>query len=232
MKPPIRRFRRTAGLHPIRDTCVRVSPGSASAGPKRGKRTENGFVVKVIASEVRKGNVLEIDGDLCTVLKAESIRPGKGTPTTHIDMRRISDGVKIVKSYRTTETVERAFLDEKDYDYLYEDEMGFNFMEPETFEQIVVPKDLLGDSSQWLVENMRCSIKLFDGQPVAIELPARVTFEIVEADPVVKGQTASSSYKPAKLSNGARVMVPPHIASGTRIVVTTEDGAYVERAKD
>jgi elongation factor P len=189
-------------------------------------------VVKVIASEVRKGNVLEIDGDLCTILKAESIRPGKGTPTTHIDMRRISDGVKIVKSYRTTETVERAFLDEKYYDYLYEDEMGFNFMEPETFDQIVVPKDLMGDSAQWLVENMRCSIKLFDGNPVAIELPARVTFEIVEADPVVRGQTASSSYKPAKLSNGARVMVPPHIESVTRIVVTTEDGSYVERAKD
>jgi len=197
-----------------------------------GKWTENGFVVKVIASEVRKGNVLEIDGDLCTVLKAESIRPGKGTPTTHIDMRRISDSVKIVKSYRTTETVERAFLDEKDYDYLYEDEMGFNFMEPETYEQIVVPKDLLGDSAQWLVENMRCSIKLFEGNPVAIELPQRVIFEIVEADPVVKGQTASSSYKPAKLSNGARVMVPPHIESGTRIVVMTEDGSYVERAKD
>lgn len=189
-------------------------------------------MVKVIASEVRKGNVLEIDGDLCTVLKAESIRPGKGTPTTHIDMRRISDGVKIVKSYRTTESVERAFLDEKDYDYLYEDEMGFNFMEPETYDQIVVPKDLLGESAQWLVENMRCSIKLFEGMPVAIELPQRVTFEIVEADPVVKGQTASSSYKPAKLSNGARVMVPPHIESGTRIVVMTEDGSYVERAKD
>jgi elongation factor P len=201
------------------------------SGPA-GTWTENCFVVKVIASEVRKGNVLEIDGDLCTILKAESIRPGKGTPTTHIDMRRISDGVKIVKSYRTTETVERAFLDEKYYDYLYEDEMGFNFMEPETFDQIVVPKDLMGDSAQWLVENMRCSIKMFEDNPVAIELPQRVTFQIVEADPVVKGQTASSSYKPAKLSNGARVMVPPHIESGTRIVVMTEDGSYVERAKD
>jgi elongation factor P len=201
------------------------------SGPA-GTWTENCFVVKVIASEVRKGNVLEIDGDLCTILKAESIRPGKGTPTTHIDMRRISDGVKIVKSYRTTETVERAFLDEKYYDYLYEDEMGFNFMEPETFDQIVVPKDLMGDSAQWLVENMRCSIKMFEDNPVAIELPQRVTFQIVEADPVVKGQTASSSYNPAKLSNGARVMVPPHIESGTRIVVMTEDGSYVERAKD
>ena len=187
---------------------------------------------KLIASEVRKGNVLEVDGQLCTVIKAESIRPGKGTPTTHIDMRRISDGVKIVQSYRTTETVERAFLDEKNYDYLYEDDMGFNFMEPETFEQMSISKDLLGDSAQWLQENMSCVVSLHDGTPVAIELPARVTFEIIEADPVVRGQTASSSFKPARLSNGARVMVPPHIASGTRVVVTTEDGQYVERAKD
>ena len=189
-------------------------------------------MVKVIASEVRKGNVLDIDGALCTVLKADSIRPGKGTPTTHIDMRRISDGVKLVKSYRTTEQVERAFLDERNYKYLYEDEMGFNFMEPETFEQITISKDLIGDSAQWLQDEMICSVQLFEGTPVAIELPARVTLEIVEADPVVKGQTASSSYKPARLSNGARVMVPPHIGSGTRVVVRTEDSEYVERAKD
>lgn len=189
-------------------------------------------MVKVIASEVRKGNVLDIDGQLCTVMKAESIRPGKGTPTTHIDMRRISDGVKIVKSYRTTENVERAFLDEKTYEYLYEDDMGFNFMDPESFEQISISKDLIGDSSIWLQENMKCTVSLFEGKPVAIELPAKVTLELVEAEPVVKGQTASSSYKPAKLSNGARVMVPPHIESGTRIVVMTADGSYVERAKD
>jgi elongation factor P len=189
-------------------------------------------VVKVIASEVRKGNVLEIDGQLCTVMKAESIRPGKGTPTTHIDMRRISDGVKIVQSYRTTESVERAFLDEKNYNYLYEDDMGFNFMEPETFEQISVSKEILGDQGQWLTEGMSVLVQTHDGTPVAIELPQRVVFEIVEADPVVKGQTASSSYKPAKLSNGARIMVPPHIGTGTRVVVMTEDGSYVERAKD
>ena len=189
-------------------------------------------MVKVIASEIRKGNVLDMEGALCTVLKAESIRPGKGTPTTHIDMRRISDGVKIVKSYRTTESVERAYLDEKNYNYLYEDDLGFNFMDPVSFEQISISKDLLGDSAQWLQENMSCSVQLFEGTPVAIELPARVVFEIVEADPVVKGQTASSSYKPARLSNGARIMVPPHIGTGTRVVVTTENGEYVERAKE
>jgi elongation factor P len=189
-------------------------------------------VVKVIASSVRKGNVLDLDGKLCVVMKAENIHPGKGTPVTHLDMRRISDGVKITERYRTTDQVERAYLEDKNFNYLYEDDMAFHFMEPETFEQIAVPKDIIGENSIYLQENMVISLSLHEGVPIAIELPQRVTFEIVEADPVVKGQTASSSYKPAVLSNGQRVMVPPHISAGTRVVIMTEDGSYVERAKD
>jgi len=190
------------------------------------------LVVKVIASSVRKGNVLDLDGKLAVVMHAENIHPGKGTPVTHLEMRRIADGVKVTERYRTTDQVERAFLDEKDYNYLYEDEMGYNFMQPETFDQITIPKDVVGDQAQWLQEGMTCLVSMHEGVPIAIELPARVTLEIVEADPVVKGQTASSSYKPAKLSNGARVMVPPHIGAGTRVVIMTADGSYVERAKD
>ncbi len=189
-------------------------------------------MTKIIASSVRKGNVLEIGGKLCVVMKAENIHPGKGTPVTHLDMRRISDGVKITERYRTTDQVERAYLEDKTFNYLYEDDMGYNFMEPETFEQISVPKEILGDQAVYLQENMAVTLSLHEGVPVAIELPQRVTFEIVEAEPVVKGQTASSSFKPAVLSNGLRVMVPPHIQSGTRIVIMTEDGSYVERAKD
>ncbi|MGE3065423.1 MAG: elongation factor P [Hyphomicrobiaceae bacterium] len=189
-------------------------------------------MVKVIASSVRKGNVIEIDGKLCVVMKAENIHPGKGTPVTHLDMRRISDGVKITERYRTTEQVERAYLDEKTYNYLYEDDTGYTFMEPETYDQITVPKDVLGEQAVYLQESMPVSISLHEGVPIAVELPQRATFEIVEADPVVKGQTASSSYKPAVLSNGQRVMVPPHITAGTRVVVMTADGSYVERAKD
>jgi elongation factor P len=166
------------------------------------------------------------------VLKAENIHPGKGTPVTHLVMRRIADGVKVEERYRTTDTVERAYLEEKDFNYLYEDDMGFNFMQPETFEQIPISKDLLGDQAQWLQEGMTCTVSLHDTNPVAIELPPRVTLEIAEADPVVKGQTASSSYKPAKLTNGARIMVPPYIEAGTRVVVSTVDGSFVERAKD
>ncbi|NKB16832.1 MAG: elongation factor P [Sphingomonadales bacterium] len=189
-------------------------------------------MVKVIASSIRKGNVLDLDGRLAVVMHAENIHPGKGTPVTHLEMRRIADGVKVVERYRTTDQVERAHVEEADYNFLFEDEMGFTFMHPETFDQLMVSKDVMGDQAQWLQEGMTCSLSLHDGNPIAVELPQRVTLEIVEADPVVKGQTASSSYKPAKLSNGARVMVPPHIGAGTRVVVMTADGSYVERAKD
>jgi elongation factor P len=189
-------------------------------------------VVKVIASSVRKGNVLDIGGKLCVVMKAENIHPGKGTPVTHLDMRRIADGVKITERYRTTDQLERAFLEEKTYNYLYDDDMGFVLMEPETYDQITLPKDIVGEQSVYLQENMPIQVSLHEGVPIAAEIPARVTLEVVEADPVVKGQTASSSYKPAVLSNGLRVMVPPHITAGTRVVVMTADGTYVERAKD
>jgi elongation factor P len=190
-------------------------------------------VVKVIASNVRKGNVLEgEDGKLYAVLKAETYRPGKGTPTTTVEMRRISDGVKTVETYKTTDQVERAFVEEVNHTYLYQDGEHYVFMNPTSYEQVTVPGDMLGDSAQWLDENMECILLMFDGKPVSIELPQRVTLEIVETEPVVKGQTASGSYKPAKLSNGARVMVPPHIGTGTRVVISTDDGSYVERAKD
>src|SRR5262249_596763 len=120
---------------------------SARSGLLQPYRCGEATVVKVIASSVRKGNVLDVGGKLCVVMKAENIHPGKGTPVTHLDMRRISDGVKITERYRTTDQVERAYLEDKTYNYLYEDDMGFHFMEPETFEQIQVPKDIIGDQS-------------------------------------------------------------------------------------
>jgi elongation factor P len=188
--------------------------------------------LKVIASSLRKGNIVEKDGHLYVILTAENIHPGKGTPVTQLDMRRISDGVKVSERYRTTEQVERAFVEDKDYNYLYEDSDGFNFMNNETFEQISVSKDIIGDRAPFLQENMKCVLSVYEGNAVAVELPARIVLEIVETEPTVKGQTASSSYKPAKLSNGVRTMVPPHIAAGTRVVIMTEDASYVERAKD
>jgi elongation factor P len=189
--------------------------------------------VRVIASSIRKGNIIEReDGQLCVVLSAESFHPGKGTPTTQIDMRRLSDGVKVTDRYKTTEQVERAFVEDNNFDFLYADADGYHFMNVDTYDQIQVSADVIGDQAQWLQEGMKVTLSLFNGSPVAIQLPPRVTLEVIETEPAMKGQTASSSYKPAKLANGARAMVPPHITVGVRIVIQTEDGSYVERAKD
>ncbi len=188
--------------------------------------------MKVIASSLRKGNVVDLDGKLCVVLTAVNFHPGKGTPTTTVDMRRISDGVKVTERWKTTDSVEKATVDEREYDFLYEDGEGFHFMEPETYDQVVVTEDIMGANKVYLQEGMRCYLKTFEGVPIAIEVPQKITVEIAETEPVVKGQTASSSYKPAMTSNGLRVMVPPHIGPGTRIVINTDDDSYVERAKD
>ncbi len=189
--------------------------------------------MKVIASSIRKGNILEReDGQLYVVLSAESFHPGKGTPTTQIDMRRISDGVKTTDRYKTTEQVERAFVEDHDFSFLYQDGEGHHFMSSENYEQVMVSEDVIGSQGVYLQEGMKVILSMFNGVPVAIQLPARVVLEVVETEPVVKNQTASSSYKPAKLSNGARALVPPHIQPGTRVVIQTEDGSYVERAKD
>jgi elongation factor P len=188
--------------------------------------------VKVIASSVRKGNVLDIDGKLCVVLTAESFHPGKGTPTTQIDMRRIADGVKISQRYKTVEQVERAIVEDREHTFLYQDGEGFHFMNSENYDQITLQDELIGDGAAYLQPEMKVMLSMHDGNAVAIQLPQKVILEITETEPVTKGQTASSSYKPATLSNGVRTNVPPFIGAGTRVVVMTEDGSYVERAKE
>jgi elongation factor P len=189
-------------------------------------------MVKVIASSLRKGQVVEQDGNLHVILTAENVHPGKGNSVTNVTMRRMSDGVKVVGRWRTVEMVEKADVDEREYQFLYNDAEGYHFMEPTTYEQLAVPEDVIGDQKVFLQDGMKVFLKTFEGAAVGIELPQRVTLEIVETEPVVKGQTASSSFKTAVLSNGAKTMVPPHIGVGTRVVVMTEDGSYVERAKD
>ncbi|RRH78436.1 elongation factor P [Falsigemmobacter faecalis] len=188
--------------------------------------------MKVIASSIRKGNVIEMDGKLYVVLTAQNIHPGKGTPVTQVDMRRISDGIKVSERWRTTEQVEKATVEEREFDYLYEDGEGWHFMDPASYEQVVVSSDVMGDTKVYLQEGMRVWIKTFESNPISIEVPQKITVEITETEPVVKGQTASSSYKPAMTDSGLRVMVPPHIGVGTRIVINTDDNSYVERSKE
>jgi len=188
--------------------------------------------VKVIASSLRKGNIVELDNKLYVVLNAESFHPGKGTPTTQVDMRRISDGVKVAQRYKTTEQVERAHVEDREHQFLYQDGDGFHFMNMENYDQVTLPSDIIGDQAVYLEPEMKGMLAVHENVPVSIELPQKATLEVVETEPTMKGQTASSSYKPAVLSNGVRTMVPPFVGTGTKIVVMTADGSYVERAKD
>src|SRR5215471_8780908 len=188
--------------------------------------------VKVIASSLRKGNIVDLDGKLYVILTAENIHPGKGTPVTQLDMRRLSDGVKSSQRYKTTDQVERAHVEERPYQFLYSDAEGFHFMNMDSYEQITAHADMIGNADKYLQPEMSVKLQVHEGNPVSIELPQRVTLEVVETEPALKGQTASGSFKPAMLSNGVRTSVPTHVVTGTRIVVSTEDGSYVERAKD
>lgn len=187
--------------------------------------------MKINANELRAGNVMEFRGKLWAVAKAQHITPGKGGAFVQVELKEIRDGTKLNERFRSGETVERVRIDEHDYQYLFTDETMVTFMDEETFEQIQVDRDLIGDAVNYLQEGMKVTLSLYEGAPVGIDIPSSVVLEVVEADPVVKGQTASSSYKPAKLENGLRVMVPPHIEAGTKIVVSTSDGSYVERYK-
>jgi elongation factor P len=188
--------------------------------------------VKVIASSLRKGNIVEIDGKLGVIVSTENIHPGKGTPVTQMDVRRIADGVKVSLRFKTTEQVERAFVEDRKHQFMYQDGDGFHFMNMESYDQVTLQDDIIGDLAAYLQPEMEVTISMHDGTPVAIELPPKAILEVVETEPTVKGQTASSSYKPAVLSNGVRTMVPPFVTAGTKIVVQTADGSYVERAKD
>ncbi len=188
--------------------------------------------MKVIASSLRKGNIVEVNDKLYVVLNAESFHPGKGTPTTQVNMRRISDGVKVSQQFKTTEQVERAYVEDREHQYLYQDGDGFHFMNAENYDQVTLGADVIGDQAAYLQPEMKVTLSIHEGVPLGLALPQKAVLEVVETEPTMKGQTAASSYKPALLSNGVRTMVPPFIATGTKIVVMTADGSYVERAKD
>jgi elongation factor P len=188
--------------------------------------------MKIGANEIKPGVVLDMNGKLYVVLKRDTVQPGKGGAFAQVEMKDIRTGTKTIERFRTSETVERAHLDEKEMQFLFIEGEIATFMDQENFEQLAVQRELIGDPADFLKEGMIVTIKLHDGSPLSVDLPQNVTMTLVEADPVVKGQTASSSYKPGKLENGRRVLVPPHLEAGTRVVVNTTDGTYLERAKD
>lgn len=188
--------------------------------------------MKVQAITLRPGNVIEYEGKLWVVAKAEIYQPGKGASVMQIEMRDVRAGNKNNVRFRTQESIERVRLDQFECSFTYQDGDDYHFMNNENFEQITVTAAVIGDKRQFLQDGMKVEIECFENEPLGVTLPQTAIYTITECEPVVKGQTASSSYKPAILDNGARVMVPPHIESGTRVVVKLEDGTYYERAKD
>jgi elongation factor P len=188
--------------------------------------------MKINANSIRAGNVIEYKNKLWIVAKTpDHTMPGKGGAFVQVEMKEIKSGTKLNERFRSTETVERVRLDQKTYQYLYMDNDNLTLMDLESFEQILVHSELLGEKVAFLQDNMQITLESHENDPIHIFLPDTVTVAIENCEPVVKGQTASSSYKPATLENGLRVMVPPFINSGDKIVVKTEDSTYVERAK-
>ncbi|SJZ37199.1 elongation factor P [Enhydrobacter aerosaccus] len=189
--------------------------------------------MKVPVNSIRAGNVIDYNGKLWVASKVQHISPGKGGAFVAIEAKALREGNKLQERFRSGEMIEQAHIDERECTYLFKDENGFTFMDKENYEQLVVGSDVLDtDQSRWLQDGMEVLVSLHEGTPVGVTLPKSVVLAVVEADAVVKGQTASSSYKPAIVEGGIRVMVPPHIGVGTRLVINTEDGSYMERAKD
>ena len=186
--------------------------------------------MKISGVDIRPGNIIEYEGGLWRAVKIQHTQPGKGGAYMQVELKNLVDGRKTNVRFRSSETVERVRLGTKDFQFLYAEGDMLTFMDKETYEQVSLPQDLLGDAAAFLQDGMDVVMELYEEKPLSVQLPDQVEATIVEADAVVKGQTASSSYKPAVLDNGVRIMVPPHIASGTRIVVDVYEQTYVRRA--
>ena len=186
--------------------------------------------MKISGVDIRPGNILEYERGIWKVAKIQHTQPGKGGAYMQVEMKNLQDGRKTNVRFRSADTVERVRLDTKDFQYLYADGDMLVFMDQDTYEQIQLPADLIGDAAAFLEDGMEVTLEMWEEKPISVQLPEQVEATIVAADAVVKGQTASSSYKPALLENGVRVMVPPHIESGTRIVVDVYERTYVGKA--
>jgi elongation factor P len=188
--------------------------------------------MRINGNEVRPGYIVRYRDRLMTAVKTQHVKPGKGPAYMQVEFKDIINGTKMNERLRSDENLERIRLDESDFQFLYEEGDQLTFMNQETYEQVTIDKDFVGEQVDFLEEGMIVTLSSYEGRMVSVKLPDSLIMEIVEAEPVVKGQTASSSYKPAILKNGVRIMVPPHIESGTRVVVNIAERSYVERAKD
>ncbi|EKF18904.1 elongation factor P [Nitratireductor pacificus] len=187
--------------------------------------------MKINGNEIRPGNVIEHNGGLWVAVKTNAVKPGKGGAYNQVELKNLIDGTKLNERFRAAETVEKVRLEQKDFTFLYEQDQALVFMDSESYEQLELQKDFVGDRAAFLQDGMTVTVELYEEKPIGISLPDQVTLEVVEADPVVKGQTAASSYKPAVMENGVRVMVPPFISAGEKIVVDTNEITYLRRGE-
>ena len=186
--------------------------------------------MKINGNEIRPGNVIEHKGGLWVAVKTQAVKPGKGPAYAQVELKNAIDGTKLNERFRSSETVERVRLEQKDYQFLYAEGDMLTFMDMDTYDQIQISRDLLEERAAFLQDGMKVTVESHEGRPIGISLPGQVTLKVVEAEPVVRGQTAASSYKPAMLENGVRVLVPPFIGVGERVVVDTNELTYVRRA--
>lgn len=186
--------------------------------------------MKINGNEIRPGNIIEHKGGLWSAVKVQHVKPGKGGAFAQVELKNLVDNTKLNERFRSAETVEKIRLEQKDYQYLYENDGMLTFMDTANYEQIELSRDFIGERASFLQDGMEVKVESHEGRPLAISLPDHVTLEITETEPVVKGQTATSSYKPAIMDNGVRVMVPPFVGVGDRIVVDTNEITYLRRA--
>ncbi len=185
--------------------------------------------MKINASEIRVGMLLEHKSDLWIVLKTQHVKPGKGGAFAQVEMKSVNKNTKLNERFRSSETVEKASLEETKYNFLYEDENNYFFMEPNSFEQIEIKKDIIGEKGKMLTENLEVSINFYNESPISVDLPKQVTCKIETTDAALKGQTVSSSYKPATLNNGLNIQVPPFIETGDEVIIDTRNLEYVKK---
>ncbi len=188
--------------------------------------------MKINGNSIRPGMIIEHKGNLWRAVKSQSTQPGKGGAYNQVELKNLRDGSKLNERFRAAQDVERVRLEEKPYQFLYADDEQLTFMDTENYEQVTLNIKVLGEASAFLQDGMEVIIQSYEGEVLYATLPDTVVVSVTETEPVVKGQTAASSFKPAVLANGLRTMVPPHIESGTEIIVNTADGSYVERAKN
>ncbi len=186
--------------------------------------------MKINGNEIRPGNVIQHKGGLWAAVKTQAVKPGKGGAFNQVELKNLIDGTKLNERFRASETVERVRLEQKDHQFLYAEGDMMVFMDLESYEQIELERDFIGERAAFLQDNMNVVLESHEGKPIGISLPDQVTLEITEAEPVVKGQTAASSNKPAILENGMRVMVPPFISVGEKVVIDTNEMIYLRRA--